>query len=153
MTHTDGKTAASYPPKDAFLAAQKAAAPPTPAQQWTLCEEGNSLRMNIRGLITVLSKLNDDIERGLLEAQARLAFQNLKAVLEKAGAKPQHITHLQLFFVDTGQGTTMMEKVEVVFRVKNEVMPECKAAGTGVRVIELVLPELLLEVQAIAVVS
>ena len=88
-----------------------------------------------------------------LEAQARQAFQNLKAVLEKAGAKPQHITHLQLFFVDTGQGTSMMEKVEVVFRVKNEIMPECKAAGTGVRVIALVLPELLLEVQAIAVVS
>ena len=41
-----------------------------------------------------------------LEAQARIAFQNLKAVLTKAGAKPQHITHLQLFFVDTGQGTS-----------------------------------------------
>ena len=42
-----------------------------------------------------------------LEAQARLAFDHLKAVLEKAGAKPHHITHLQLFFVDTGQGTVM----------------------------------------------
>jgi hypothetical protein len=46
-----------------------------------------------------------------------------------------------------------MEKVEVVFKVKKEVLPGCKAAATGVRVIELVLPELLLEVQAIAVVS
>ena len=88
-----------------------------------------------------------------LEAQARLAFQHLKAVLEKAGAKPHHITHIQLFFVDTGQGTSFMEKVEVVFKVKKEVLPGCKAAATGVRVIELVLPELLLEVQAIAVVS
>ena len=48
---------------------------------------------------------------------------------------------------------SFMEKVEVVFRVKKEVLPGCKAAATGVRVIELVLPELLLEVQAIAVVS
>jgi enamine deaminase RidA (YjgF/YER057c/UK114 family) len=48
--------------------------------------------------------------------QARLAFQHLKAVLEKAGAKPHHITHLQLFFVDTGQGTSFMEKVKVVFK-------------------------------------
>ena len=88
-----------------------------------------------------------------LEAQARLAFQNLKAVLEKAGAKPQHVTHLQLFFVDTGQGTSLMEKAEVVMRVKKEVIPECRAAATGVRVAELAHPELMLEVQAIAVVN
>lgn len=88
-----------------------------------------------------------------LEAQARIAFQNLKAVLTKAGAKPQHITHLQLFFVDTGQGTSLMEKANVVFKVKKEIMPECKAAATGVLVTGLVHPELMLEVQATAVVS
>ena len=90
---------------------------------------------------------------GGLEAQARLAFQHLKGVLEKAGAKPHHITHLQLFFVDTGQGTSFMEKVEVVFKVKKEVLPGCKAAATGVRVAELAHPGLLFEAQAIAVVN
>jgi len=88
-----------------------------------------------------------------LEAQARLAFQNLRAVLEKAGAKPQHITHLQFFFVDTGSGTSLMEKVDVVCKVKKEAMPECRAAATGVRVVELAHPKLMLEVQAMAEVS
>lgn len=47
----------------------------------------------------------------------------------------------------------MMEKVKVVFGVKNAIMPECKAAATGVRAAELILPELLLKVQAVAVVN
>jgi enamine deaminase RidA (YjgF/YER057c/UK114 family) len=88
-----------------------------------------------------------------LEGQARLAFQNLKAVLAKAGAKPAHITHLQLFFVDTGQGTSLMDKAGIVFKAKKEVLPECRPAATGVRVQELILPQLMLEVHAVAVVS
>jgi enamine deaminase RidA (YjgF/YER057c/UK114 family) len=89
-----------------------------------------------------------------LEAQARLVFQNLKAVLEKAGAQPRHIVHLQLFVVDPGQaGGSLLQKLEVVFKAKKEAMPECKAAATGVRVAELAFPELMLEVQAIAVVN
>jgi enamine deaminase RidA (YjgF/YER057c/UK114 family) len=88
-----------------------------------------------------------------LEAQARLAFQNLSAVLQKAGAKPQHVTHLQLFFADTDQSISLMEKIDVVCKVRKEVMPECRAAGTAVRVLELAHPKLMLEVQATAEVS
>jgi len=88
-----------------------------------------------------------------MEAQARLAFQNLKKVLKKAGAEPRHITHLQLFFVIPQGGPSMMEQATVVFNVKKEVMPECRPAATGVRVMELVLPELMLEVQATAVID
>lgn len=87
-----------------------------------------------------------------MESQARLAFKNLKNVLKKAGAEPRHITHLQLFFV-LPEGASMMEQTTVVFNAKNEVLPDCRPAATGVRVIELVLPELLLEVQATAVID
>lgn len=90
-----------------------------------------------------------------LEAQARLAFGNLKAVLEKSGAKPKHITHLMMFFVDPDpKGTTpLSELAGPVFTVKKEIMPGCVTAGTGVKVSALFFPELLLEVQAIAVVD
>lgn len=88
-----------------------------------------------------------------MEAQARLAFQNLKKVLKKAGAEPKHITHLQLFFAFPDGGPSFMEHTTVVFNVKKEVMPECRPAATGVRVIELVLPGLMLEVQATAVID
>lgn len=88
-----------------------------------------------------------------MEAQARLAFQNLKTVLKKAGAEPRHITHLQLFFAFPDGGPSLMEHATTVFNVKKAVMPECRPAGTGVRVRELVLPALMLEVQATAVIS
>ncbi len=88
-----------------------------------------------------------------MEAQARLAFQGLKNVLKKAGAEPRHITHLQLFFVFPDGGPSLMEHATTVFNVKKEVMPECRPAATGVRVQQLVHPDLMLEVQATAVID
>jgi enamine deaminase RidA (YjgF/YER057c/UK114 family) len=87
-----------------------------------------------------------------LEGQARRAFQNLKAVLARAGARPEHVTHLLLLFVDAGQGRSLADDAGVVFRAKNEVMPECRPAATGCRVVALIHPELLLEVHATAVI-
>lgn len=88
-----------------------------------------------------------------LEAQARLAFKNLKSVLDKAGAQPKHLTRLLLFFVDTGKGQSLMDMGQVVFKAKQEIMPEAKPAATGVRVAELVDPRLMLEIEATAVIE
>ena len=88
-----------------------------------------------------------------LAAQARLAFENLKAVLAKAGARPEQVTHLFLLFVDAGQGTSLADDAGVAFAAKNAVMPECRPAATGCRVAGLIHPELLLEVHATAIVD
>lgn len=88
-----------------------------------------------------------------LEGQARLAFQNLKAVLAKAGAEPRHLTRLLLFFVDTGGQGSLMDMAQVVFRVKKEVIPDARPAATGTRVLELAHPQLMLEVEATAVID
>ena len=88
-----------------------------------------------------------------LEAQARRAFQNLKAVLAKAGARPEHVTHLFLLFVAARQGRSLGDDAGVVFKAKNEVMPECRPAATGCRVTGLIHPDLLLEVHATAIIE
>lgn len=86
-----------------------------------------------------------------LEAQSRPAFQKLKTILEKSGAEPRHITRFGFFFVDdTGQD--LMDLVGVVMGAKKAVMPECRAAGTGVRVAELADTRLVIEIEATAVV-
>ena len=88
-----------------------------------------------------------------LEAQSLQAFQNLKTILGKAGAEPRHITHLTFYFVNPGDGSSMEERAGIVVDAKSKVMPECKAAATGVGVTELVMPGLLIEIQATALID
>lgn len=87
-----------------------------------------------------------------LEGQARLAFRNLKSVLEQAGCEAKDIVHLQFFMVDDSGGTrTLWDDLGAVFKVKHEVLPETMPCGTAARVSQLVIPGLLIEVQATAV--
>ncbi len=76
--------------------------------------------------------------------QARLAYTNLRSVLEAAGSSLQHVSHLTLYFTDAGD----MGVLEKVF---GEFFPKNYPARTVVRVAGLVLPNLKLEVQATAI--
>lgn len=87
-----------------------------------------------------------------LEAQTRQAFRNLLSVLQQAGCSAKDITHLTFFMVDSSGGkTTLWDDLGIVFRVKQEMLPETMPSGTGVRVHQLVIPGLLIEIQAVAV--
>jgi enamine deaminase RidA (YjgF/YER057c/UK114 family) len=127
-----------------------------PASQGLFDQLGIVEAVRVGNTVTVSGQVgwNEKLEPANgLEAQARLAFQNLKAVLAKAGARPEHVTHLFLLFVDAGKGTSLGDDAGVVFKVKNEVMPECRPAATGCRVLGLIHPALLLEVHATAIVD
>lgn len=80
-----------------------------------------------------------------IEAQTRLTFENLKAVLASAGASLDDIVELTLLLTDTSID------LEPFYRVKDEYIRPPYPAITGFGVSSLALPGLLLEVRAVAV--
>ena len=77
-------------------------------------------------------------------AQARRAFENLKDVLTEAGATLDDIVMETEYVVD-------MDHYKEIARVRSEYFPHNRPAATLVEVRRLFKPELLFEVQAIAV--
>ena len=80
------------------------------------------------------------------EAQAQLTFQNLKTVLEAAGASLSDVVKLGAF-------VTNMSNLDTYGAVQAEFFPGLKPAQTLVQVASLALPEMMIEVEAMAVVE
>jgi enamine deaminase RidA (YjgF/YER057c/UK114 family) len=83
---------------------------------------------------------------GLTE-QARLAFTGLKTVMEAAGARLSDVVELVTFHVDLRGGSHEFGAV------KDEFFPNNYPAWTAVGVTQLAMPELLVEIRAVAVVG
>ena len=81
-----------------------------------------------------------------VDAQARLAFRNLEHVLAEAGASMADVVELMTFH-------TSMEDIRGFSKVKAEFIPENYPAWTAVEVKGLVMPQLLVEIKAIAVIG
>ena len=81
-----------------------------------------------------------------IENQARLAFQGLERVLKAAGGSLADIVELVTYH-------TSMKDVRGFSKVKAEFIPENFPAWTAVGVTELVMPGLLVEVKATAVIG
>lgn len=80
-----------------------------------------------------------------MEAQARLAFQALTSVLEAAGAALADVVELNTFHTD------LHGEVETFQKVKDEFFPDRYPSWTAVGVTQLALPELCVEIRAVAV--
>jgi enamine deaminase RidA (YjgF/YER057c/UK114 family) len=78
-----------------------------------------------------------------VEAQARLAFKNLQAVLKEAGADLSDVVELVTYHTD-------MAEMKSFARVKNDFISYNFPAWTAVGVKELVMPGLLVEIRATA---
>jgi enamine deaminase RidA (YjgF/YER057c/UK114 family) len=87
---------------------------------------------------------------GGLRAQAIQAFKNIKAVLELAGSGVENLTHLTWYLVEGANARSFLEDAMDVTAAREEVMPGLKCASTAVRVKSLLLPEILIEIQATA---
>ena len=83
---------------------------------------------------------------GDVVAQARQVFTNLGRVLEAAGASFADVAKVTLFL-------TNVDDRARINPVRQEFFGEARPASTLVEVSRLVLPELLLEVEAVARVS
>jgi reactive intermediate/imine deaminase len=80
------------------------------------------------------------------EAQCRQAFANLAAVLEEAGSSLEHIVKLTIYLTDAAF-------IDTFRAVRNELLNRPMPASTLVIVSGLAAPELLVEIEAIAVLA
>jgi enamine deaminase RidA (YjgF/YER057c/UK114 family) len=80
-----------------------------------------------------------------LANQARLAFAGLRAVLEAAGATLGDVVELTTFHIDLRGGAAEFGAV------KDEFFPANYPSWTAVGVTQLAMPELLVEVRAVAI--
>jgi enamine deaminase RidA (YjgF/YER057c/UK114 family) len=81
-----------------------------------------------------------------IEAQAALAFENLKGVLGAAGATLEDVVELTTFHRD-------MKEMPGFAKVKASYLPKDFPAWTAVGTSELALPDLRVEVRATAIVG
>ncbi len=81
-----------------------------------------------------------------IEEQARLAFKNLEHVLSAAGGSLKDIVEVVTYH-------TSMKDMKGFAKTKSEFFPDNYPAWTAVGVTELVIPGLLVEIRATAVIG
>lgn len=81
-----------------------------------------------------------------MAAQARLAFENLKFILEGAGAGMADIVEIMTFHLDMHG-----DDIQAFSVVKDEFLPDNYPSWTGVGISQLARPEFLVEIRAVAV--
>ena len=94
--------------------------------------------------------LDQDLQlvgEGDAEAQARQIWRNIQTVVEAAGGKVTDVVRVTLFVLD-------FKDMPAFHKVRREVFPDGRyPAATGVQVVKLGLPGLLLETEATAVIG
>ncbi|MGF6967309.1 enamine deaminase RidA (YjgF/YER057c/UK114 family) [Paraburkholderia sp. WC7.3g] len=80
-----------------------------------------------------------------MQAQARIAFESLKAVLETAGGTLADVVELTTFHTD------LRGEIEAFSAVKDAYFPTRYPSWTAVGVTQLALAELCMEIRAVAV--
>ena len=80
-----------------------------------------------------------------MQAQAQIAFECLKVILEEAGASLADVVELTTFHTD------LRGEIAAFTAVKDAYFPSRYPSWTAVGVTQLALPELLVEVRAVAV--
>lgn len=80
-----------------------------------------------------------------MAAQARLAFQGLRRTLAAAGATLEDVVELTTFHLD------LRGEMDQFAQVKDEYFQRNYPAWTAVGVTELALPELRVEIRAVAI--
>jgi 2-iminobutanoate/2-iminopropanoate deaminase len=96
---------------------------------------------------TGMNKDHQIVEGGL-KAQAAQAFRNIREIVEFAGGSADNLVHLTWYVAPTGR--SFMEDALDITTARNEVLPGIAPGSTAVRVQELLTPEILIEIQAVA---
>jgi len=81
------------------------------------------------------------LHKGDVEAQARQALENLKAIIEAAGGSLRDVARVGIYYRNK-------EDMNRVAKIRQEYFPEDPPASTGIQV-DLVDDDLLIEIDAI----
>jgi 2-iminobutanoate/2-iminopropanoate deaminase len=115
---------------------------------------GLSEAVRVGALLTLGGQTGIDaqhqIAAGGLKAQALQAFRNIKEIVELAGGRVENILHMTWYLAESAEPRSFMEDALDVTAAREEILPGVRAASTAVRVKALLLPELLIEIQATA---
>ena len=93
------------------------------------------------------------IAPGDIAAQTRNTFENIQRVLKEAGADMSDIVKLNTYYKFDGEGSEITDFWEQMTKVRLEYLSDPGPAGTAVRVNGFAYEDLLIEVEAIAVVG
>ena len=87
------------------------------------------------------------IVEGGMKAQAVQAFRNIREIIEKAGGHVENLVSLTWYLADNPR--SFMEDALDVTAARNEVFPGVVTGSTAVRVSALLMPQILVEIQAV----
>lgn len=90
---------------------------------------------------------------GDIEVQTRNVFENIRRVLNEAGGDMKDIVKLNTYYVFDGDEQQATEFWEKMTRVRLEYLSNPGPAGTAVRVKGMMWEDLLIEVEAIAIIE
>lgn len=90
------------------------------------------------------------IVEGGLKAQAAQAFRNIREIVELAGGRVENLIHLTWYVAESSPRRSFMEDALDVTAARNEVLPGIVTGSTAVRVRELLMPDILIEIKAVA---
>lgn len=79
-----------------------------------------------------------------IDAQIRLSFENIRLILDAAGGTLDNVVKLTVYFQDLGN-------LDTYTAILGQLYPETRPAQTVVEVARLAMPELLIEIDAVAV--
>ena len=102
---------------------------------------GNTIYVSGQVAFNAQGKL---VGKGNMKTQTRQAFRNIKAVLRAAGAKMEHVVKINTYITDADKFMDMLE-------ARGDIFGDNPLASTAVVVAGLACPDLLIEVEAIAV--
>jgi len=95
---------------------------------------------------TAVGEDGEIVGRGDPAAQMRQCLRIVLQALEALGAEPRHVVRTRIYVVDIGQW-------EAIGRVHGEVFGQVRPATSMVQVAALIQPEILVEVEAEAIVQ
>jgi len=120
------------------------AAPMGTYSQAVRVETGDAVWIHVSGQIAI-DREGDLVGPGDLRAQTRQVFENLKAILEANGATFGDA-------VKIGTYLTTLDDLAAMREVRSEYLTSDPPASTAVRVVALVVPDALIEIDLVAVV-
>jgi 2-iminobutanoate/2-iminopropanoate deaminase len=94
--------------------------------------------------MTARDKEGNIVGKGDMRAQTRQVLENIKAVLDKAGATFDQIVKVTVFITD-------MSRFQEIHEVRAQYFKKDYPASTMVQVSGLVSPEMMIEIEAVAV--